>query len=161
MIHCKKNNPLYLILVCVAVMISGCKATNKEPYVIKIDFRFGYKFFSVRINEKGRAYVLKGKGNFFTYPMKIVQADTSRIFTLDSIKSLNRNISKLKQKPAFSTHVNTDSPRAEVYYLNQKIMDNSQISSEFIDLIKPIITQLPRGFNPFFGDEDPFDLNHS
>jgi len=161
MIHYKKNNPLYIILVCITVLISGCKTTNKEPCTIKIDFRFGYKFFSVRINEEGRTYVIKGKGSFFTYPMKIVKADTSRIFTLDSIKSLNRNISKLKQKPVLSTHVNTDSPRAEVYYLNQKIMDNSQISSEFIDLIKPIITQLPKGFNPFLGDEDPFDLNHS
>ena len=152
-----KGNWILIIFVCLSIIISSCGTTKRDNYPIRVDIRYGYKFFSLRANALGEAYVIKGKGSYFTELLKIANSDTSLIFKLDSIESFSKEIAHLRNNPNIREHVNTDSPRGEIYYENYKILDEAQTSGKFIDVFRPIITQLPSGFNPFLLDEHPFE----
>ena len=83
-------------------------------------------------------------------------ADTSGIFKLDSIDKYYFQIKKIENKPKIDSS-DPGSPRIEIYYKHIMIVDSYNWDESFWDIARPIMYQLPDGFNPFRSDEMPFE----
>jgi hypothetical protein len=135
----------------------ACKEKDKDEklYNVQTDIRLGSKFYSIYLNEEGKAYVIKGNGSYYTDTLKILSADTSNVFKLDSIKLFFENLNRIKANPIIGPN-RVDAPRVEIYYDNQKIYDDYKWDEVLWDLFKPIMEQIPQGFNPFRVSDNPF-----
>ena len=131
------------------------KTTNETIYTVRNDIRWGRSFFSIFIQEDGRAYVVKGTGTFYTDSLKIISADTSAVFTLDSSKVYFRELNNIKSNPIIDSS-RSDAPRIEIYYHQKKIYDSYFWGEPFWKMFRPIMGQLPKGFSPFRVNEKPF-----
>lgn len=137
--------------------ILSCKERNvdEKPYNVRSDIRFGSKFFSIYVSEDGAAYVIKGRGSHYTEPLKVESSDTSNVFKLDSVKLFFENLNHIKDNPIIGAN-RLDAPRVEIYYDQKKVYDAYKWDEKFWNLFKPIMEQIPSGFNPFRADEKPF-----
>lgn len=131
------------------------KTGNKELYNVRTDIRFGTKFYSIFINEQGQAYVIKGVDSYYRDTLKIESSDTSKIFKLDSAKVFFDSLNKIKVHPIVGAFYD-DAPRVEIYYDHQKIYDAYSWDETFWVLFRPIMEQIPKGYNPFRVSDYPF-----
>nr|WP_294948123.1 hypothetical protein [uncultured Mucilaginibacter sp.] len=156
----KRNNRGCFVLIVLFLLTFAYEKKQKTEgqFLIRVDMRYGYKFFSLRANQQGEAYVIKGRGTYFTEPLKIESGDTSSFFKLDSIRPFYNSIKSIDRRKSISQHINTDAPRSEIFFNGIKVMDTSQGNSGFLEVYRTILTQLPTGYNPFYVDENPFDL---
>jgi hypothetical protein len=140
------------------LLIIGCGTSDAstEPYPARTDVRFGNKFYSVFVNEQGDAYVIRGIGTNYTEVLKIEKADTSNRVKLDSAKVFFDRLKEIQTSPVYDTS-SPDAPRVEIYCNNHKIYDSYIWSNEFLNLFRPVMMQLPNGFNPFLISERPFE----
>jgi hypothetical protein len=147
---------LLSILLFFATILS-CKerSPDDKSYNARSDIRFGSRFFSIYISEGGTAYVIKGKGSSYTEPLKIESSDTSNIFKLDSVKLFFEKLNRIKDNPIIGAN-RLDAPRVEIYYNQKKVYDAYKWDENFWDIFKPIMEQIPSGFNPFRSNEKPF-----
>ena len=150
----------YLIAVGLLLHISfliGCTENkgNQNPHKVRSDVRFGSKFYSLCVNEAGESYAIRGTCSDYAQPFVITSSDSSGPFTLDSVRGFFKRVENLKEKPIINTR-NTDAPRIEIYYDEKKVYDTRRWDDTFWDIFRPIITQIPRGFNPFILDDKPF-----
>ena len=130
---------------------------NQKPYDVRSDIRLGNKFYSIFLNESGEGYVIKGKGSYYTDTLKIESSDTSNVFKFDSAKEFFEVLNRIKTNPIFKNNRAGTAPRAEIYYNQQKVYDAYTWDETFWDLFRPIIEQIPKGFNPFLTDDKPFE----
>jgi hypothetical protein len=144
-------------IIVLFLVINSCKQSvnYQGEYDVKADIRFGSKFYSIYLSPKGIGYVIKGRGSRYSKPLEIASSDTSQIFKLDSIGLSYKALDKLRIKPTIDSSFQ-DSPRAEIYYNNKKIYDTYRWDTEFWNVFRPIMEQIPRGFNPFRTSENPF-----
>jgi hypothetical protein len=131
------------------------KTGDKEPYNVHADIRLGIKFYSIYMNKEGRAYVIKGIDSNYTDTLKVESSDTSNVFKLDSAKAFFDNLNKIKAHPIIGAN-RGDAPRVEIYYDHQKVYDAYRWNETFWDLFKPIMEQIPKGYNPFRANDNPF-----
>ncbi|MGK2862486.1 MAG: hypothetical protein ACSLE0_11160 [Chitinophagaceae bacterium] len=147
---------LYTLFFFATILSCKERYHNNRSYCVRTDIRFGSRFCSIFINEDGTAYAIKGRGSHYTEPLKIISSDTSNIFKLDSIKLYLENLNKIKDEPVIGGYRN-DAHRAEIYCNQKKVYDAYNWDEEFWKLIKPIMEQIPKGFNPFRDEsENPF-----
>lgn len=133
------------------------KVTKGEQYDVKCDIRLGKTFYSIYLNQEGHAYVIKGNGSFYTEPLTIRSSDTSNVFKLDSTKSFFETLNKFRENPIYKANRTGIAQRAEVYYDNRKVFDSYAWDEMFWDLFRPIIEQVPKGFNPFLINDNSFE----
>lgn len=130
--------------------------SNRLPNDARLDIRLGNKFYSILLNKEGKSYVIKGSGTNYRDSLVISISDTSQGFIIDSVDVFFSKLDRLRSlKPTSVYHL--DAPRIEIYYPTDKVFDTYQWDENFWDLVRPIMTQLPAGFNPFRLDEQPFD----
>jgi hypothetical protein len=132
------------------------KNADKESYNVRADVRFGTKFYSIFLNEQGKAYAIKGVGSDYTDTFNVKSSDTSRVFKLDSTKIFLMNLDKIKSHPIIEGVSQPDAPRVEIYFDQQKIYDVYKWDGTFWGLFRPIMEQIPKGYNPFRISENPF-----
>lgn len=143
----------------ILMMPYSCKqlqSQKKDSYDIQIDFRLGYKYFSMYLNKDGNGYIIKGKGSYYTEPLQIQSSDTSRMFKIDSINKFIQNLDQIKSHPLISNMLGDGVPRTEIYYEQKRIYDAYNLDESFWSLFRPIIEQLPKGYNPFRISDDPW-----
>jgi hypothetical protein len=145
------------ILLLLAIISCKGKTNNGKPYNVRSDIRLGTKFYSIFLNREGRAYVIKGKGSYYTDTLKIEASDTSSTFKLDSVKIFFESLNKIRTHPIFKMNRTGTAPRAEVYYEGKKVYDAYEWDETFWDLFRPIMEQIPQGYNPFRSDDKPFE----
>jgi len=146
---------LYTIF-CLGILLS-CKQRKGEEnqYDVRSDIRFGSKFYSLHLSESGKAYVVKGVGSPHTEELKVVSSDTSNVFNLDSAKVFYNYLNNMKENPIIGTN-RLGAPRVEIYYNKKKIYDAYKWDETFWDLFRPLMLQIPKGFNPFLAEDQPF-----
>ena len=138
-------------------MIISCTGHGDLPgeHFVRIDVRFGSRFYSVCIPENGKAFGIKGQSSDYMAPFKINNSDTSKGFELDSVQQFFHRMNSLLKNPLVIDH-NSDAPRVEIYYDQKKIYDGHKWDEGFWDLVRPIAGQIPKEFNPFLLDPSPF-----
>ena len=146
---------LYTLLFFATILSCKESGVDEKSYNVRSDIRFGSKFFSICINEDGAAYVIKGTGSHYTESLKVESSDTSNIFKLDSVKLFFERLNNIKDNPIIGAN-RLDAPRVEIYYNQKKVYDAYKWDEIFWNLFKPIMEQIPSGFNPFRADEKPF-----
>jgi hypothetical protein len=143
---------IYLVLFCVSIY-SACKQSDtvETNYNVRTDIRLGTAFHSIFVSEKGPCYVIKGIGTDMYHPFYVLSSDTSSIvhLNLQKAEAFFKEIGQFKRKPLIVGITKTDAPRVEIYYDGKKIYDANSWNERFFDLFKPIIPQLPEGYNPF------------
>jgi len=147
----------YIFPFFLAFISCKAKVHDAELYNVRTDIRLGNKFYSIYVNEEGSAYVVKGAGSYYTDTLKIKSSDTSEVFKLDSISLFFETLNKIKANPIFRANRTSTAPRAEMYYDHQKIYDAYAWDETFWDLFRPIMEQIPKGFNPFRVNDKPFE----
>lgn len=150
---------VFYILVFLLTFAS-CKERindNEQSYNVRSDIRLGTKFYSIFLNEEGNGYVIRGKGSYYTDTLRIESSDTSNVFKFDSAKIFFETLDKIKINPIVKANRTGTAQRTEVYYDNQKVYDSYAWDETFWDLFKPIMEQIPRGFNPFRANDKPFE----
>ncbi len=145
-----------MILLAFLALIS-CRHQNNlfKNYDVRFNIRYGAKFYSVFADENGKAVAIKGASSYHTDSFKIQTSDTSELFRIDSIKSFLRVIDSFKTKPVVGTEM-LHSPRVEIFYDERKVYDSYNWNEKFWDLFRPIMKQIPHGFNPFIVNESPW-----
>lgn len=151
----KMKRIIYCIFLSVFLISCKGKAKTSASYSVRSDIRFGTKFFSIYISEEGNACVVKGKGSLYTDSLNVSSADKSDVFKLDSVNIFFDRLNRIKDKPIIGER-RLDAPRVEIFYNEQKIYDAYYWDEIFWDLFRPIMKQIPAGFNPFLADEKPF-----
>lgn len=149
------TQPLYIL--CFFLLFFSCKGKGNDikSYNFQADIRLGNKFYSIYLNEDGEGYVIKGSGSYYTDTLKIKSSDTSNVFKIDSVKVFFENLNKIKAHPIVGVN-RVDAPRVEIYYNHQKVYDAYKWDETFWKLFRPIMEQIPRGFNPFRANDKPF-----
>jgi hypothetical protein len=135
------------------------KAKEKKQYSVRCDIKLGTLLYSIFLNEEGAAYVVKRESSSYTDTLNIKSSDTSNVFKFDSVKLFFATLNKIKASPIFKASRTGTAPRAEVYFSNKKIYDSYAWDETYWDLFKPIMEQIPKGFNPFRVNDDPFERN--
>jgi hypothetical protein len=145
-------------LLFFGIIFIGCKEKKNEKnlYSVRTDIRLGSKFYSIYFNEIGDAYAIKGNCSYYTEPLKVESSDTSSLFKLDSVKPFFVKLDAIKINPIIGGN-REGAPRVEIYYGNKKIYDACKWDEPFWDLFRPIMEQIPKGFNPFLSDDKPFE----
>jgi hypothetical protein len=143
-------------LYCCLFFAYTINVDAQTHYNIRVDIRFGYKFYSIFIDNNSRAYVIRGNGSGYLENFKIITSDTSHRFKLSHINLFYRDVDKLKAKPRIMNSSVTDSPRVEIYYEGKKIYDGQESGTMFWEMFKPVMLQLPKGYNPLLLDDHPF-----
>ena len=151
----------YLSITMLAIALYACSSQSSKDrqHGMRADFRFGQAFYSLCSNNSGEAFVIKGKSSGYESPFMALSSDTSATFHLDSVKLLFERLDRLKSKQMIIDH-NMDAPRVEIYYDSLKIYDAHRWDEAFWEIFRPVIRQLPKGFNPFLIDENPFGALH-
>lgn len=144
-----------ITILCTLASCISDKSVD-DPYNVRVDFRLSGKFYSIMMNESGRSYAIKGLGSYYEDSLKIAQSDTSEIFKLDSAAQFFINLDKIKKDPVIGSNY-MGAPRVEIYYDRSKIYDSYRWDEDFWDLFRPIMHQIPKGFNPFNPDDRPFE----
>lgn len=147
-----------------SIILVSCKSKpdnrnvshNKLPN-IQIDFRFGNKFYSLHLDEKGNAYVDKGESSYYTEPFQVLSYSRSETFKVDSIDNLVGALSSIKDPVMGKAPMGT-TPRVEMYYRKRKVYDAYRWNDTMWGFFFPVIGQLPKGFNPFRLDEQPYGM---
>lgn len=149
-----KVNLTYIVLF---FAFTSCRLqpSDKKPFDARSDVRLGSKFFSICINKDGTAYVIKGTSSNYTEALKIESSDTSNIFRLDSAEVFFKRLEQIKSHPIIEAE-RLDAPRVEIYYSDKKVYDAYNWDETFWGLFRPIMSQIPKGFNPFRMDDTPF-----
>jgi hypothetical protein len=146
---------VYFILLY-SLVFTNCQQTDigETNYNVRADIRSGSFFHSLLVSEDGRCYVIKGTATFESDRFSVLSADTSSLVHLDSQKAIAffKKIEPFKAKPLIVGITKTDAPRVEIYYDGKKIYDANNWNDEFLDMFKPLIPQLPNGYNPFVND---------
>lgn len=135
----------------------SCKAqtNNKVQYDVRSDIRLSTKFYSIYLNKEGQACVIKGNGSYYTDTLIIVTSDTSNVFKIDSVNLFFEKLNKIKANPIIGEN-RLHAPRVEIYYDHQKVYDAYRWDETFWGLFRPIMEQIPKGFNPFRESDKPF-----
>lgn len=138
-------------------ILQACKEKNAEmdSYNVRSDIRLGTKFYSIYMKDDGLSYVIKGVGTYYTDTLKMISSETSTFFKLDSAKVFLQNLNAIKNNPINGIY-RDDAPRVEVYLNHQKIYDAYKWDETFWNLFRPIMEQIPMGFNPFRANDNPF-----
>jgi hypothetical protein len=150
-----KQSLLYALFFVTTIHSCKEKSPNDQSFNVRSDIRFGGRFFSIFIKENGTAYAIKGSSTFYTEPLKVLSSDTSNIFKLDSVELFFEKLNRIKNNPMIGA-IHLDAPRVELYYNQKKVYDTFRWDEIFWDLFKPIMKQIPSGYNPFNADEKPF-----
>lgn len=139
-------------------LLSSCKegSVRSDRYDVRSDIRLGSKFYSLYTSKDGKAYAVKGTGSYYTEPLKVKTSDTSEVFKIDSANVFYHHLNRIKESPIIGAN-RLDAPRVEIYYNEKKIYDAYKWDETFWDLFKPIMRQIPKGFNPFRADDQPFE----
>ncbi|RVU01319.1 hypothetical protein EOD41_04970 [Mucilaginibacter limnophilus] len=154
----------YIYFIASLLIIACGEPAAKPPviskplnaYNIKTDIRFGRTFYSIYLNNTGYGYVVKGQGSPYTELfLRIDTAEMSKAFKIDSLYAVFQGLQALKRKPQLQTANTTDSAHVEIYYDGRKIYDDYTMSVKFWIVFRPMLTDLPEGFNPFI--EGAFD----
>jgi len=140
-----------LLFLCCCTTKPKTESTNAA----RVDVRLGRKFYSIYINKEGNGYGVRGTGSYFTEPLVVEKSDTSNFFRLDSATIFFDNIEKYKHVPFVGAKVQ-DAPRVEIFYLQTKIYDGYRWGVELWNLVRPIIHQLPKEYNPFLANNETF-----
>ena len=138
----------------------SCKTLTRshEKYDIHADIRLGKRFYSIYLDKSGDGYAVKGTGSFYTTPLVIENSITSGAFKADSIMGLLHILTRLTFDSTIKKSPKGTFPRLEIYYKGAKVYDDTYPRDPSVwDGLRPIIPQLPRGFNPFLTDDYPFD----
>src|SRR5690606_29963427 len=116
------------------LLLSSCSQIHKEEkiYESRIDVRFGERFFSILISEKGQGFAIKGRSSNYFLPFEINSSDTSKLFAFNDINSYFKNIEKLKVNPIIKDQI-PGGPRAEIYYYGEKVYDTYFMNKEFFE----------------------------
>jgi hypothetical protein len=148
--------PILTILIFFT-FIASCKekSLKKESYNARLDIRQGFRFVSIYISESNKSYAVKGTGTYYTEPLKAENSDTSKLFNLVSANMFLEKLNQLSDKPIFGPE-RSGAPKVEIYYKQKKIYESYSWDTEFWELIKPIVSQIPPGYNPFIDKENPF-----
>jgi hypothetical protein len=147
-----------LYIFCSFFLLFSCKEKDSDikPYNVQADIRLGNKFYSIYLNDDGEGYVIKGDGSYYTDTLKVQSSDTSNVFKIDSVKVFFENLNRIKAHPIIGVN-RVDAPRVEIYYDHQKVYDAYKWDATFWNLFRPIMYQIPKGFNPFRADDKPFE----
>lgn len=131
------------------------KLTTESTNDVRLDVRLGKKFYSIYVSKEGDGYGVRGIGSYFVEPLVVEKSDTSKFFRLDSAKLFFDNLEKYERQPFVGAKVQ-DAPRIEIYYLQKKIYDSYRWGADFWDLVRPIMYQIPKGYNPFLANDETF-----
>jgi hypothetical protein len=145
-----------LLIIVIGLLYFSCNY-SKPSYDARMDVRFSGKFFSIFFNQYGKAYVVKGIDVDGSGVLKPSHSDTSIVFNSDSIKYSYKALSLIKSKPVIAFKSIGDSPRIEIYHNKKKIYDANTWDESFLTVFRPIMKELPKGYNPFNISEKPFD----
>ena len=148
----------YLLALVLLLTYLSCKqgASPKKINSFQADIRLGHKYYSIHINREGEGYITKGNGTYYTEPLQIKTSNYSKIFKIDSANLLFINLNKLKHYPVTGAK-REGMPRIEIYYEKNKIYDAYAWDETFWNIFRPIMEQLPKGFNPFLVSDNPFE----
>lgn len=150
-----KEKLLYAFFFFIIIQSCKEKSNSDHSYDVRSDIRFGTWFFSVFVKEDGTAFVIKGTGTPYTDPLTVLSSDTSNIFRLDSVGLFFEKLNQIRDNPIIGAK-RLDAPRVEIYYDQKKVYDAYRWDETFWDLFKPIMEQIPSGYNPFRTNEKPF-----
>jgi hypothetical protein len=155
-----KKITILLLLLFSFLSPFSCRKNIKEQkhYQVRTDVRLGSKFYCIYVNEAGKTYVVKGTGSNYTEQFKkIITSDTSKIFRSDDMKVFFYKVKNMQSNPVIIPSNITDAARIEIYFKSKKVYDSYGFDKGFMDLFRPIMGQLPNGFNPFLANDHPFD----
>lgn len=146
---------LVVIFLCMQVVSCSHSGYNLHDADAKIDVRLGNSFYSLYLDKDCQSYVVKGTGTNYMDSLIVFSADTSDAFTLDSLEVFLDRLGQFRPTRSRSIFHN-DAPRIEVYYLKSKIIDTYYWDPKIWDLVRPIMYQIPKGYNPFRVSDQPF-----
>ena len=146
-----------IVFLTLVVLLSCKQHESDPPYTVRTDIRLGNKFYSVFVNQDGNAYVIKGRGTVYTESLTVANADTSKRFRSDAMKIFFNKVRSMKEHPIINMPDITDASRIEIYCDTKKVLDSYGLRKPYMDLFIPIMGKLPKGYNPFFANEHPFD----
>lgn len=142
------------------LLIASCGSIVHEDnnYDVRINFRFGNKFVSYKLNERGEGFAIKGHGSNYTDQFVSIDSTTSGSFRLDTSKKVFfANIKKLCNDPVIHSSSNSDGMRTEIYYRHKKIYDVYFANQVYWVLFDPIMRKMPLGYSPFRIDDNIFN----
>lgn len=140
-----------VIIFCLIFSIACNNTSNSNnAYDLEMCIRSGVKYHSIFMNKSGDSFVEKGRGTFYDEDLKKETVEESKIFKVesDSVRSFISNLEKLKKNPTKALK-RLDASRVEIYLEGQKVYDSYSWDSSFWDIVRPIIHQVPKQFNPF------------
>ncbi|NSL85334.1 hypothetical protein ECE50_000725 [Chitinophaga sp. Mgbs1] len=150
------KNIIILVGLLQGIISYGTAKITQSEYDVHTDVRLGQRFYSIFLHKDGFGYVVKGIGSYYTEPLRIDSSVSSNIFRVDSIKGLIHILSKLNIDSTIKRPMGTI-PRVEIYYKNKKVYDAYRWDQSVWNGLRPIISQLPHGFNPFLVNDNPFE----
>lgn len=144
------------LLFCTIFLITsfGCKnisdfnPSKEHLDNIKIEVRSGYEIISVKLNSDGSGISRKGTGTYYTEERDSISFNDSISFKSNSFEILNENLNSLKSN-AYNGSKYQDAPRVEIYFNEDKLYSGYSWNSEFWEIIRPVIQEIPEKFNPF------------
>src|ERR1700744_2036896 len=77
-----------------------------SKYNVRIDARFGYKSYSIFINEKGDMYVIKGKSSYFTQKLQYKSHTKSVLTSIKDAHNFYQELEILNTHRVISSKVN-------------------------------------------------------
>lgn len=146
-----------LITLLFWVLLLGCGQTkqNTTSYSTRTEITWFNTFCTLYTDEDGRAQVIKGHHKEL-YLIPVTISDTSKVFRLDSVKQFYKALQLLTSKHYFNT-TSGDSPTFRVYRNGILLYCGYASGTDFWDVFRPIMLQIPDRYNPFIQEHgNPF-----
>jgi len=152
----RSTDCFFIVLFC--ILLSECNQQtkqNKTCYSTRTEVTWSDRFCTLYIDEDGRAQVIKGHYTDL-YLMSLTITDTSKVFKLDSVKQFYKTLQVLASKHYIDA-TSADSPTFRIYRNGALLYCDYGIRAEFWDVFRPILVEIPNGYNPFIQEPgNPF-----
>lgn len=142
-----------ILLLLFSFLIISCNETENANYDTEVNVRMGYRFHKIEFDSSGNGIATKGTSTDYIEPFEQKNIEFTKKFKVQSIDSFISQLEKLSKNP-IKTQKKLDAPRVEIKYKDKTIYDGYSWNSEFWDIVRPIMKEIPKESNPFMKQDD-------
>lgn len=140
-------------VIAAILFLAACRSPviqkpKEKSYTTKIDFSFSDQFCTLYLNEDGSAKATIASEYRNTDPFVAWRyADTSKPFRLDSATAFYKALKACSEHSWIDYHPSQDGLKVEIYQNGLLVFCNNEVGC-FWDIIRPIMSEIPEGYNP-------------
>lgn len=142
-----------IILLVISFVIISCNEKKSTNYDTEINVRIGYRFHKIKFDSSGNGIATKGTATEYNEPFVEKNIEFTKEFKIQSMDDFVTQLEKLSKNP-IKTLKKLDAPRVEIKYKDKTIYDGYSWNSEFWDIVRPIMKEIPKESNPFMRQDD-------